>query len=420
MISLPTRRRLSLVVFLAVSPVLLAGCFRFQHMNRDASERPERAIGSRAVIMMPGEAPPPLSATGSGGPQGSSSSSSSSSNTSQSGQQSSSGSGGGGDDGMVMISGGGGSADASTRDRETPIVGPFLTLLGYPFWIFGRSVEEKADDQAEDRARELEGQPAQVRTSANPRDDAQRRRLEHENERIRSQLEQRQSSAGGGSIADELAALERSLGGSRPEPAARPTTAAVRPPERRESVDRNRDGRPDLFSVRTADGSLREELDDDHDGRVDRLLFYDANRRLVKSEEDLDGNGSFETVSHFADGQIARRRSDSDGDGQADSWSFYRGGELARHETDRDGDGFRDLVTIYEAGELKREEDDRNRDGRPDLVSLYSEGAVVVKHDDVDYDGLPDITSYYEEGKLVRRQISSESVLETWSPTSGS
>ncbi len=408
----------------ALVPAALSGCL-FQHTNDDASIRPETAMGSRATIMMPGQGAPPMtvfgqptgagSSTSSGSQTGSSQSSSSSggsSTSSSSGPASTGGSapGPGNDDGMVMLGGTVGEGDASSKIRQTPIVGPILALVGYPFWAF-RSNEKKADRAAEKRGEAYADKQRPGQRFPRSSDDAERMRLEQENQRIREQLDQRATSRGPTTISDELAALERSLGSSE--------TKTSSPPWR-EALDRDHDGRPDLWSYREDGERSREELDDDHDGRVDRVLHYDETGQLTSAEEDLDHNGSFETVTQYQGGQIARRRSDSDDDGQADSWSFYERGEMVRHEVDRDKDGFRDLILVYAAGVLLREEDDRNRDGRPDLVSTYRDGSVVEKHEDIDFDGLSDVSSYYEHGKLVRRTVSSEGVLEPWSQGPGS
>jgi hypothetical protein len=412
---------------------VMAGCFQFTHMNRDQSNRPETAMGSRAGVMMPGETSPPMtvfgqptgssSSSGSGGGGGGGSSSSQQNGPNQSGSSNQSGAPATGNDaGMTMLGGTVAESDVSTRDRRTPFVGPFLTLIGYPFWIFGKSNAEKADkaegERGDDYAADQNMGPGVPRTP----DDAERMRLQAENERIRQQLENRSkpsnaqrssapSAAGGSTISAELAALERSLG-SRPPP--------EEPIATREGVDRNLDGRPDLWAVREDGRTQREELDDNHDGKTDRILYYNESNQLERSEEDLNGDGQMETYSHFREGEIARKRADTDGDGQADTWSFYEAGELVRNEVDRDRDGFRDLVMTYEDGELVREEDDRNRDGRPDLVSRYRAGEVVEKTEDLDYDGLPDITSYYENGRLTRRSVSSEGALDSWAPETGS
>ncbi len=259
----------------------------------------------------------------------------------------------------------------------------------YPFWIFGKNVHEKAD-KAE--GEETPGRPLLTT------DEAERQRLVAENDRLRRELE-RGPPAGGGpvvgsggsdgpgvsrSIAQELAALERSLGAGTPAPEAAPV------PRR---------------------GS-REARDEDGDGRLDHLLLYDANDRLSRSEEDLDGDGRLESVTIYEAGEVVRKRVDTDGDGNVDSWSFFGDGKLERHEVDRDADGFRDLVMIYADGELLREEEDRNGDGRADLTLYYADGDVVERHEDVDFDGVPDVLSFYERGKLVRREVRSEGLLE--------
>ncbi len=407
-----------------IVPAALAGCM-FQHTNDDVSVRPETAMGSRATIMMPGQGAPPMtvfgqptgagSSTSSGSQTGSSQSSSSSGGSSTSSGSGTAPDGGstpgpGSDDGMVMLGGTVHEADASSRMRQTPIIGPILALVGYPFWAF-RSNEAKADRAAEKRGEAYADKQEPGQRFPRSSDDAERMRLEQENQRIREQLDQRARAHRPATISEELAALERSLGSSE--------TKTSSPPSR-EALDRDHDGRPDLWSYREDAGGSREELDDDHDGRADRILHYDGTGQLTSAEEDLDHNGSFETVTQYQGGQIARRRTDSDDDGQADSWSFYEQGEMVRHEVDRDKDGFRDLILMYAAGALLREEDDRNRDGRPDLVSAYRDGAVVEKHEDIDFDGLSDVSSYYENGKLVRRTVSSEGVIEPWSEGAGS
>ena len=259
---------------------------------------------------------------------------------------------------------------------------------GYPFWIFGKNVHQKAD-----RAESGETPERPPLTT----DEAERQRLVAENERLRRELERGPPAGGGsvlrsarsgrsgasGSIAQELAALERSLGAT-PAPEAAPA------PRR---------------------GS-REARDEDGDGRLDQLLLYDANDRLSRSEEDLDGDGRLESVTVYEAGEVVRKRVDTDGDGTVDSWSFFSAGKLERHEVDRDADGFRDLVMIYADGELLREEEDRNGDGRADLTLYYDDGDVVERHEDVDFDGAPDVLSFYERGKLVRREVRSEALLE--------
>jgi hypothetical protein len=285
-------------------------------------------------------------------------------------------------------------------------LGPLAVIFGYPFWLFGKTLSEEAD-QAVDERTLPDPEPKLPQRPSHPQDLAEHARLENENAEMERQLRRAAGSepmytASANSIHDELAALERSLGHSS-SAAPGGATAGSRP---RHYADRDADGHTDLWSQTAADGTRRETLDENGDGRVDRINSYDAEQRLVKSEEDLDGDGRLETISLYKDGELARRHADRDGDGRPDSWTFYESGEMVRHEIDRDADGQRDLSMIYASGELVREEEDRNGDGRPDLVSHYRNGEVVEKAEDTDFDGHPDLRSFYEHGRLVRREVS--------------
>lgn len=407
-------RRL-LLILLACGPL---GC-GFAHVNEDHATRPERAMGTGATIMMPGDSPPSLSSYDPYATQGSSSSSGESTapqaaapgsyggsgtQTSQSGPTSQSGSSSGGsaprEPEMTMIGGSSGESDSEQTLRDAPL-GPLAVLFGYPFWIFGKTLSEEAD-QAVDQRSMPSAEPELPERSTHPQDVAQRARMERENAELAEQLSRQApvhaapAPSDSDSIHQELAALERSLGRGASAPGVRP----------RQSADRNADGRPDLWTKTADDGSQRESLDEDRDGRVDRVNSYDAQHRLVRSEEDRDGDGRFETVTEFEAGEMRRRQSDDDGDGRIDSWTFFSAGEMVRHEVDRNADGMKDLSMIYDAGELVREEEDRNNDGRPDLISHYRNGEVVERAEDTDFDGNTDLRSFYEHGRLVKREVS--------------
>ena len=389
-------------------------CGHFTHTNTDQASRPEVATGTGARIMYPGESGPALSGAQPGGASGSSSSS---------------GSGPGGDDPsshpeLTLLGGNTTESSGSQQVRQMPLIGPITALFGYPFWIFGKSVEEKAKEASEEQRNPGTSSSAKTQNTA-PRtpDEAQREHLRRENERIQRELLERSQAAPpstpNGSLSDELAELERLLEkrtAAQGSPAVQ--SAAIVPA--RDVVDRNADGRPDLWVYYDGRKRVREVLDEDHDGRADRILYYEDGTTLVRAEEDLDGDTRMETVSLYEAGQVVRKRTDSKGDGQSDSWSFYQGGELIRHELDRDGDGFRDLVMVYEAGQLAREQEDRNGDGRPDLLSEYRNGELSERHEDLDFDGTSDVASYYEGGKLVRRELISEQLLEQWTGKQGS
>lgn len=222
----------------------------------------------------------------------------------------------------------------------------------------------------------------------------------------------------GPSIADELAALQRTPEPLRPEPpqaVAEPVerdTAAqssVQPAHETAHgiVDRNGDGRIDHWIYREGGEITKEVFDQDFDGRPDRTVHFDlATHQISLVEEDTSEDGAIDSWVEYRDGAIVRRRGDANGDGRVDTWSFYRDGKLSRHEQDTSQDGFRDSVTFYENGRLVREQRDEDGDGQPE-VTLYYDGAekLARKEHDEDRDGRVDVISHYEQGRLVRREL---------------
>jgi hypothetical protein len=416
---------------LLLAAALLSAC-QFVHENNDDNSRPDVSIGTGATILWPGQPPPVLGApgaqtasTGSGPGASSSSSSSSGSPPSSSGPE------------LTMIAGTSVEKELSTKERKLPIIGPIATLFGYPFWIFGKTVHQKAE--AEARKRAAGGEPLASGAPAGGRDDHERARLEAENQRVLEELQKRGSGAappepaagarsepsagsGGKSIGDELAALRQRVAARAPaQPAGSPSAAPVTPGDApSEAVDRNGDGRPDLWTYHEQGVRTREAFDEDSDGRIDRVRRYSADGQLSRVDEDLDLDGTLEAVTLFEADQPTRRRVDSDGNGEPDLWSFYAGGEVIRNERDRDGDGFRDLITHYQGGHLLREEEDRNADGRPDVVVLYRDGEISQRDEDADLDGTIDVQSFYENGKLARKVVNSPETIEPSAKPNGS
>ncbi len=366
---------------LALATAFLTGCGSLVHEDRDRVNRPDIAVGTGAAVIMPGQPTPSVTNEGARNPDGS-----------PAGLE------------TTMIGGTTGEATRNVKERKVPLIGPFTALLGYPFWIFGKNVNEKADQAARESSKGSGGGPALTP------DERERSRLSEENERLRRELEQRGAgapapvsaapsaplrAASGASIGAELAALERSLGARTPAVPAPPAPVPVREAE-----------------TATPDATRRHARDSNGDGQIDRIDVLDPEGRLLRSEEDLDGDGRLETVSVHDGDRLVRRRIDADGDGLADQWSFYDQGELVRHEVDRDGDGFRDVATYYTSGQVAREEQDHNRDGRADVVVRYAQGEIAERDEDVDFDGTPDIRSFYKNGKLARREVRNEALVE--------
>ncbi len=211
------------------------------------------------------------------------------------------------------------------------------------------------------------------------------------------------------SIADELASLQRAPAVESAPPRLQTAARAQAAPDANADgiVDRNEDGRIDLWIYREQGEIVRRVLDEDFDGRPDQTILYDrATHHVSRVEEDTDRDGNVDTWTDYQDGEVARRRGDTNHDGAVDTWTFYRNGEITRHEQDTTGNGFRDRVGFYTAGKLTREEQDTTGSGRADVIVYYdAEERMVRRDEDTDQDGRVDVISYYENGRLSRREL---------------
>jgi antitoxin component YwqK of YwqJK toxin-antitoxin module len=379
----------------------LSGC-GFAHVNADDERRPDTVVGVGAKVMYPGQpgpgiTGPPAAPAPTQGAQGA-----------PQPDPTSSGS-------VTMMGGTSQDGSQSIRERNSPL-GPLTTLFGYPFWIFGKSLKEKAEAQSGTTTGPGGGSAGSSGTQPATPDQLEKNRLEQENARMREMLEHRAPSTSGASsvpsISEELASLRSTVARHAESRAARGGSVE----RAREALDRDGDGRTDFWLYAGPGNRKREVFDDNGDGEPDRIQIYAEDGTLARVEEDSDGDGERELVSLYSEGQLTRKRADTNRDGEPDAWSFYRDGNLLRHEVDRNGDGFRDITLHYEADVLVREEQDQDGDGRADVVIRYSEGEISRREEDVDRDGTPDVISFYERGKLVRKEVRSEDLLEAPRP----
>lgn len=404
-----SRSPLALALSLALGGAA-PGCY-FSNIQNDVDRTPEMDAGVGAAILMPGESAP-MREPGAGAP---------------------------GSAGPQLSSLGGTRVDEESHlsAREEPVWWKYLTL---PFAVIAAPFKLAADSTSEPtEAGPAVPEPAPKAAAPEPvapRVDYETARLQQ----LERELDQRAApeaapapepsaaastrASAGGSIEEELAALQRvPRSGASATPPALPDPRAPHPaglpaPPRAQAslvpaaaadgiVDRNGDGRVDLWIYREDGEIVRRVVDDDFDGRADRTFVYDrATRALVRVEEDTDQDGRTDAWTDYQDGEIQRRRADADHDGAVDTWTLYRDGKTLRHEQDANGDGFRDRVGFYRDGRLERDEVDTNADGRPDVFNQYDDREQVVRRDeDTDFDGKVDRISYFESGRLARREI---------------
>lgn len=440
--SVPARSLLLLVALpLAVG---LGGCF---HANQtyEIDRTPEVDTGMGASILYPGQTAPRMAApaartpvpsgattTTQTGPATGSATGTAPPSSSVSGIP---GEGYAAPSGGAMTSIGGSRIDEKRKVhyKEDPI---WMKYVMMPFAViaapFKWTAEKLRKDDAEPVAEPIAPAPApppQARPA--PRTDYDSVRIEQ----MEQELERRLGPAGSAaahsrkpratrgaplSIADELAALQRKpdtpqfVPATAPEPSERNATPSAAPTRAGSAqdvadgiVDRNGDGRIDLWIYRENGDIARKALDEDFDGRPDRILHYDATTHQVgQVEEDSDADGAIDSWTDYRGGKVVRRRIDADRNGQVDTWTFYRDGRISRHEQDTTGDGFRDRIGIYVDDRLEREERDSDGDGRPDVMIHYDASEQVARREeDTNLDGAVDVISHYESGRLARREL---------------
>lgn len=416
-------RSLPLLVLAGLALTCAPGCF-YSRRAADVDQKPTVDTGMGAAVIMPGQSLP-MPQPGAVSPGG----------TSQTrvGPGGETGSQSGGvvqptTGNLSMIGGSGIDKQRHESGKEDPLVLKWLTApfaaLAAPFVY----VAEKARGEPEPGPLVPHQEPphpeAEPRRAPTDYETAALRRMEEELERREASTPAVPQpgpapSAAGPSIADELAALQRAPSAPHASRASTPQPVeeqAERPAERPAVgeqaladgiVDRDEDGRIDLWIYREQGEIVRKALDQNFDGRPDTILHYDrVTHQLARVEEDADHDGVTDSWTDYRDGQLVRRRADGNGDGLVDTWSFYAAGVLARHEQDTTGDGYRDLVGFYADGHLSREERDTNGDGRTDVTTHYdSNERVTRREEDTDLDGSVDVVTHYENGRLARKEL---------------
>ncbi len=400
------------------------GCY-FSNIQNDVDRTPVMDAGAGASILMPGESAPMLASPGSSSTVASPAGGTDPGNATQGSRVQTGGPAPAAGAPISMLGGTRVEEERHLSAREEPVWWKYLTL---PFAVVAAPFKLAADQASSpsEAGPEVPQQAPQAPSpvQAPPRLDYESARLEQ----LERELDQRAASPPSAaptpvehaSIADELAALQRTP--TRAEPARPPAAtqapeatpapsagrASLVPPRPADGiVDRNGDGRIDLWIYRENGAIARRVLDDDFDGHADRTFVYDpATQALARVEEDTNQDGAIDAWTEYRDGEIQRRRADADHDGAVDTWTLYRDGRTVRHEQDATGDGFRDRVGFYRDGRLERDEVDTNADGRPDVFNQYDDREQVVRRDeDTDFDGKIDRVSHFESGRLARREI---------------
>ncbi len=151
-----------------------------------------------------------------------------------------------------------------------------------------------------------------------------------------------------------------------------------------QTVDRDRDGKPDRW-ITWRDGEIvSKELDLNYDGKPDTRMDFTEEadergrvRRLVAESRDTDHDGKADLWKSHVDGNVMSIREDRDRDGRADrERRFSKSGRLVGLGTDTKGDGAIDQARRFgPRGETLAISYDTDGDGRFETVAEFDGGS---------------------------------------------
>lgn len=108
------------------------------------------------------------------------------------------------------------------------------------------------------------------------------------------------------------------------------------------------------------------EIDTNLDGIKDVVRTFNQKGEAIHEEVDRNYDGRIDLWINFVDGRLAQEDVDTNNDGKADVWKFYVNGQLQRIRRDRNFDGKADIWEIYARGRLERVGLDDSYDGHVD------------------------------------------------------
>lgn len=167
--------------------------------------------------------------------------------------------------------------------------------------------------------------------------------------------------------------------------AARPAASAT------QSEDRDRDGRPDRWVERDAQGRLaRVSLDEDRDGRPDRVEIY-VDGRLNRTDYDSDRDHRIDATDQYgADGRVNMTLWDRDWNSIPERWvQKNRRGQVTGEWVDANQDAVPERFRAFDpSGRVTEDAADRDGDGLFEVNSIFNtrwsptDHAVRVERDD--------------------------------------
>jgi hypothetical protein len=116
------------------------------------------------------------------------------------------------------------------------------------------------------------------------------------------------------------------------------------------TVDKDKNGRPDIWSYReTEDSPISiRALDLNQDGKQDLRTYYDNNGSITREEIDGDFDGIVDIIDYYTNNQRTESQIDTNSDSTFDVFRFYDQDTLKREELDINYDNQIDLTYNYD------------------------------------------------------------------------
>ncbi|MBN1793933.1 MAG: hypothetical protein JW844_03105 [Candidatus Omnitrophica bacterium] len=133
---------------------------------------------------------------------------------------------------------------------------------------------------------------------------------------------------------------------------------------------------------------IAQELDRDKDGTPDMKIFYSEDGMPQHFEVDRNQDGKKDVWGTFRKGLLYEVEVDSDNNGTPEIWVSYNPDGTTKYQSaDKNGDGTPDVWAYFKDNNLVRQELDKNYDGNVDLRCFYQQGQMVALEQDTDLDG---------------------------------
>ena len=119
--------------------------------------------------------------------------------------------------------------------------------------------------------------------------------------------------------------------------------------ETENTMDENKDGRPDLWFDVQNGAVVGYRADRNFDGKVDYAARYEAGDMLLFEEFDYNFDGVMDDFYYYEEGVLVRQEIDTNFDTTIDMWIYIEEGLYVRKiERDKDFDGVIDSVKDFQ------------------------------------------------------------------------